>query len=53
MGTFRVETPGDGAGNAGGAFLLKQLDQSLVPRYQRIDFLYLAVEERGDGPLFI
>ena len=51
-GDVRVEAPGDGAGDEGGAFLLKQLDQPLFPRHQRIDLRRLAVEEGDNGALF-
>ena len=52
-GDVRVEAPGDGAGDEGGAFFLKQLDQPLLPRHQRIDLRRLAVEEVGDGTLVV
>ena len=51
-GNVRVEAPGDGAGDEGGAFLLKQLDQPLLPRHQPIDLRRLAVEKSSDGALF-
>ena len=47
-----VEAPSDGAGDEGGAFLLKQLDQPLLPRHQRIDLCCFTVEEVNDGLLF-
>ena len=52
-GDVRVEAPGDGAGDEGGALLLKQLDQPLLPRHQRIDLRRLAVEEGDDGLLLL
>ena len=52
-GGVRVEAPGDGTGDERGAFLLKQIDQPLFLRHQRIDLRRLAVEEVGDGPLFV
>ena len=48
-GDVRIEAPGDGAGYKGGAFLLKQIDQPLHPRNQRIDRRRLASEEFSDG----
>ena len=47
----RVEAPGDGTGDEGGAFLLKQLDQPLLSGHQTIDLRRLAVEEVSDSML--
>ena len=51
MGTCGSEAPSDGAGDEGAAFLLKQLDQLLLLRHQRIDLRRLVIEKIGDGVL--
>ena len=52
-GDVWVEAPGDGAGDEGGALLLEQLDQLLLPRHQGVDLCRFAVEEGGDCALIL
>ena len=49
MGTFGSRPRVTARVMRAGAFLLKQLDQPLLPRHQRVDLRRLAVEEGGDG----
>ena len=49
----RIKPLGDGVRDDGLALLLQQLNQLFLLGHQRVDLGGLAVEEGGDGALFI